>query len=98
MKYETRREAEIMEVKNFMEVYVWNMMDRVLEKQQVCKCDICRHDIAALALNDLPPRYVVTERGEAYTKAKSLEQQFMIDVIAKITHAALVVAQHPRHD
>jgi competence protein ComFB len=87
-----------MEVKNCMEIYVWDMLDRVLEKQQVCICDICRHDIAALALNDLPPRYVVTQKGEAYTKAKLLEQQFMIDVIAKITYAAQIVAQHPRHD
>lgn len=87
-----------MEIKNCMEIYVWDMLDRVLEKQQVCKCDICRNDIAALALNDLPPRYVVTPKGEAYTKAKLLEQQFMIDVIAKITHAAQIVAQYPHHD
>lgn len=87
-----------MEVKNYMELYVWDMLDRVLEKRQdVCKCDICRYDIVALALNDLPPRYVVSEQGETYTKAKTLEQQFMIDVIAKITQAATVVAQHPRH-
>lgn len=88
-----------MEVKNYMELYVWDMLDRVLEKQEkVCKCEQCRYDIVALALNDLPPRYVVSEKGETYTRAKSLEQQFMIDVIAKITHAATVVAQHPRHE
>lgn len=88
-----------MEVKNYMEIYVWDMLDRVLDKRDdVCKCDICRHDIAALALNDLPPRYVVSRTGETYTKAKTLEQQFMIDVIAKITMAANVVAAHPRHD
>lgn len=87
-----------MEVKNYMELYVWDMLDRVLEKQQnVCKCEQCRYDIVALALNDLPPRYVVSEKGETYTRAKSLEQQFVIDVIAKITQAANVVAQHPRH-
>ena len=88
-----------MEVKNYMELYVWDMLDRVLAKQEkVCKCERCRYDIVALALNDLPPRYVVSEKGETYTRAKSLEQQFMIDVIAKITQAANVVAQHPRHD
>lgn len=88
-----------MEVKNYMELYVWEMLDRVLAKRDdVCKCEICRYDIVALALNDLPPRYVVSQKGETYTKAKTLEQQFMIDVIAKITQAANVVAQHPRHD
>lgn len=87
-----------MEVKNFMEILVWEMLDKVLEKRpDVCKCEHCRYDIAALALNDLPPRYVVSEQGETYTRAKTLGQQFTIDVIAKIAHAANVVAAHPRH-
>jgi competence protein ComFB len=86
------------EVKNCMEIFVWEMLDQVLEKRQdVCKCESCRCDIVALALNDLPPRYVATEKGETYTRAKVLEQQFRIDVIAKVTQAASVVAQHPRH-
>jgi len=87
-----------MEVKNFMEILVWEMLDKVLEtRQDVCKCDSCRYDIVALALNDLPPRYVVSQKGETYTRAMTLGQQFYIDIIAKITQAANVVALHPRH-
>jgi competence protein ComFB len=86
------------EVKNFMEVFVWEMLDQVLEKRtDICRCEICRYDIVALALNDLAPRYVVSGIGETYTRTNVLEQQFRIDVIAKITQAAIIVAQHPRH-
>jgi competence protein ComFB len=82
-----------------MELLVWEMLDKVLEKRlDVCKCESCRYDIVALALNDLPPRYVVSQKGETYTRAMTLGQQFSIDIIAKITQAANVVAMHPRHN
>lgn len=88
----------MIEVKNFMEVLVWGMLDQVLEKRpDVCKCEACRYDVVALALNDLHPRYVVSHKGETYTRAMTLGQQFYIDVIAKISQAANVVAAHPRH-
>ena len=44
-------------------------------------------DIASKALNDLPPHYVVTEKGEVYSKINALRQQFEVDVISAITKA-----------
>ena len=49
------------------------------------------------ALNDLPPKYVVTEKGELYSKINTLEQQFEVDVVAAITKAAVLVKRRPRH-
>ena len=49
-------------------------------------------------MNFLPPRYVVTDRGQIYTKIKALEQQFNIDIITAITHAVKVVSSAPQHD
>lgn len=88
-----------MHIKNYMEEVVWESLDRVLDtKEGVCKCDKCRNDIVAIALNALPPRYVVTDLGETYTRIKALEQQFYADVITAITNAAVVVQASPRHD
>lgn len=88
-----------MELKNYMEELVWARLDEVIAGHQgICTCEHCRYDIAALALNFLPTRYVVTEKGEMYTKLHTLEQQFGIDIITAISRAVLIVKSHPRHE
>ncbi len=84
-------------LKNYMEEVVLNLMEGVLDDINVCKCEMCKMDIAALALNDLPPKYIATEKGELYSKVNSLRNQFEVDVIAAITKAAVLVKRAPRH-
>lgn len=88
-----------MNVKNCMEELVWSHLDRVLDSypEDVCRCPRCRNDLAALALNFLPPRYVATDRGEIFTKIRGLEAQFTVDVISAISMAAVIVNKNPRH-
>lgn len=87
-----------MEVKNYMESIVWDNLDSVLNAHpKACKCEKCRYDIAALALNFLPPRYVVTDKGQTYAKIKTLEQQFTIDIVTAITNAIKIVNATPHH-
>ncbi|AAM24495.1 MAG: Late competence development protein ComFB [Caldanaerobacter subterraneus] len=86
-----------MQLKNYMEDAVEQMMDRVLKDIDVCKCERCRMDIKALALNNLPPKYVVTEEGELYVKTNELVRQFEVDIIKAITMAAMKVKENPRH-
>lgn len=84
-------------IKNYMEEIVFNSMDEILRDINMCKCEICRSDIAAKALNDLPPQYVATKKGEVYSKINNLKMQFEVDVIAAITKAAILVKRNPRH-
>ena len=84
-------------IKNYMEEVVLNLMDDVLDDIIMCKCEACVMDIAALALNDLPPKYIATEKGELYSKVNSLKNQFEVDVIAALTKAAVLVKRSPRH-
>lgn len=86
-----------MHLKNYMEDAVEQMMDRVLKDLDVCKCDRCRMDIKALALNNLPPKYVVSEEGELYVKTNELVRQFEVDIIKAITMAAIKVNNNKRH-
>jgi len=72
-------------------------MDKVLDNMDVCKCEKCRLDIAAIALNNLPTKYVVTEKGELYSKVSTLMNQFEVDAISTITKAALIIKDNPRH-
>lgn len=85
-------------LKNYMEEIVFNQLKDVLKDINCCTCEKCLLDIAAIALNALPPKYVVTEKGELYSKINMLKQQFEVDVIAAITKAAVIVKRRPRHE
>ncbi|OIQ59304.1 late competence development protein ComFB [Moorella thermoacetica] len=86
-------------LKNYMEDCVWEMLDQVLERDpEACRCDTCRHDIVALALNQLPPRYVVREQGAIYSKITMLEAQHRADIYSALTRALMIVKKAPRHD
>lgn len=84
-------------IKNLMEEIVYDTMDEILKDINVCVCENCYTDIAAKALNDLPPKYFVTEKGKIFTKIETLKAQTEVDVIASVTKAAILVKRHPRH-
>ena len=84
-------------MKNYMEEIVISSMDEILKDINMCQCDRCKLDIAAKALNDLPPQYIVTQRGEIYSKINNLKTQFEVDVISAITKAAIIVKRNPSH-
>jgi competence protein ComFB len=85
--------------KNYMEEVVDSTMDEILARDDgICKCDRCRMDIKALALNHLPPKYVVTDMGYVYTKVNELVSQFRADITVAVTNAMKVVRKNPRHD
>lgn len=88
-----------MKVKNIVENLVWESLDGVLEtKPGACKCDKCRADMAAFALNHLPPKYVVTDVGETIARAGSLDNKVRIAVLVALTEAVELVSARPRHE
>lgn len=87
----------MVQIKNYMEEIVFGQMKEVLADINVCTCEKCLLDIAAIALNDLPPKYVVTKKGELYSKINTLGQQFEVDVVSAITKAAVLVKRRTRH-
>ncbi len=84
--------------KNYMEEAVDGTMEEILARRDdICKCERCRMDIKALALNHLPPKYVVTDMGYVYTKVNELESQFKADITVAVTNAIKTVRKNPRH-
>ncbi len=86
------------DIKNYMEDCVKDMVLPILKRMNCCTCDKCVFDTMAIALNSLPPKYVVTKKGQFYTKLSGLQQQFDVDVISAITKASAIVSKAPRHD
>lgn len=84
---------------NVTEEIVFKRLDDMLKgRGDLCPCEQCRMDVAALALNHLQPRYVVTERGAVFSKLSGLDIQISADVIRELTRALAKVAANPRHD
>ncbi len=82
---------------NLMEDSVLQAATELMTKEDMCTCEQCRLDIAAIALNSLPPRYVVTSKGASYARADLLEMQKYVDIIGAIAKAIKLVKEHPRH-
>lgn len=86
------------EVTNYMEIWVKSCMEELLKKDEGCKCEKCKRDIFALALNNLKPYYVATEKGRVMAKLANSENQFEADIIIQVTKAMKKVREVPNHD
>ncbi len=82
---------------NLAEQLVMENIHEVMERMNVCTCPICTNDIAALALNMLPQKYITTNKGKQYTQINIYKKQYETDVLAAITKACVRVKAGPRH-
>ena len=88
-----------MELKNYMETLVLEQLDSVLAKYpDCCKCERCRQDIAILALNHLPPKYISSQKGSLFMKLQTMSMENSIQIVEQIAKAIEIVKHHPRHD
>ena len=86
------------ELKNIMEDLVETKVDELLKLANTCICDQCRADVAALALNKLPPRYVATDSGNALARFEWMATiPLQIAVTTEVQHAVELVSRNPRH-
>ena len=86
-------------IKNFMEDLIANKMPDVLRTMpEICQCSRCKMDMLAYALNNSPPKYVVSAKGKLYAKLNVLQGQFEVDVVRAIADAAVLIGSKPRHD
>lgn len=79
---------------NAMEQLVLEKLDAAFGKFNCCKCDRCKKDVAALALNKLTPKYVVADGVYDYAQ---LAQRMSADVTTAIVQSIIAVRAHPRH-
>ena len=88
-----------MQLKNITQDIVFEKLDEMLPNiTKICTCERCRYDIMAIALNNLPPRYVVTDRGAIFSRASSLDVQIAADTVSELTKAIEQVKKDPRHE
>jgi len=82
---------------NKMENAVKQMAEQMMSGSGVCSFSRCLLDVLALALNTLPPKYVVTNIGNAVTNVDLDSSQWKANVTMAICNAINVVKDRPRH-
>jgi len=81
-----------------MEDAVEDILNNTLsERKDVCKCNKCKLDMMAWALNRLPSKYVVTSKGRIYTRLEEIGIQFKADIIREVAKAIEHIKKSPRH-
>lgn len=86
-------------ITNVVETMVWEVMDSMLEqKPDMCRCENCRADMAAYALNRLRPHYAATKKGEVLAKTASLDRSIKVSLLVALTEAMEIVKANPRHE
>ena len=91
-------QKHLIKLHNYMEDVAGFVIDDMLGNTEgICRCSKCRLDILAIALNKLPSKYVVTEKGRVYAKITELELQLKADMVKELTKAMGVVKKRPQH-
>ncbi len=82
---------------NVMETLVVNKLGEIWDTLDCCKCDKCRNDIIAYTLNQLAPKYAVTEKGELYIRLCVLSAEQEFEIVKAIAKSVKMVSEHPKH-
>lgn len=84
--------------KNYMEQVVEGALREYMKSEtQICSCEQCAADMAALALNQLNPHYATTARGASFLDNEQKSLEFIVKVVSAVKNAAERVKQSPRH-
>lgn len=89
-----------LKVHNYMEDVVDLVLPRILMEDKYrnqCVCEQCINDVKAIALNNLKPRYIATEKGSVLSKANMFTVQSEIDVTKALVEAMEKVNKIPKH-
>ena len=76
------------------EQLVADRLDAVFDKFNCCRCDKCRRDVAAYALNSIPAQYVGAMPEELPGLLAAAETK---EIAGALVKAILYVKAHPKH-
>jgi len=84
---------------NMMEFIVAEITEDLflMNSFQICQCDKCKTDVIIMALNKLPARYVITEKGRIFTEIETCKSQYKVDVLKAVIESIETVRARPSH-
>jgi competence protein ComFB len=88
-----------MQLINYMEEAIKRVLEELLVEESYSDIKFTEKmklDILAYALNRLPSRYIVSEKGHLYTRVDELRQQFKTDIVVELSKAIHQIRANPR--
>ncbi|MBE7005203.1 MAG: hypothetical protein E7425_13180 [Ruminococcaceae bacterium] len=82
---------------NVMQALVEDKADKYIRMFGLCSCARCRIDVIALALSNLPAKYVVAKPHELIPRLSIYEQKFSAAVVTQVMSACRKVLERPHH-
>ena len=82
---------------NVMQALVEDKADKYMKMFGLCTCNRCHIDVVALALSNLPPKYVVAKPHELIPRLSMYEQKFSVVVVTQVMSACRKVLDRPHH-
>lgn len=82
---------------NVMERLVRDKTEGYMKQFGNCTCSRCVEDTVALALTNLPSKYVVVNRDAVSPLLNFYEKQYAGQITVEITKACIKVKENPRH-
>ena len=82
---------------NIVEEMVTQKVNELIKDMGMCSCEKCKMNACAIALNNLPPHYVTTTRGELLVKLLSTEVNYQMNIMVEVMKALMVVKKQPLH-
>jgi competence protein ComFB len=87
-------------LKNEAEIMVVREIERQLSTghENMCRCNECIVDIAAISLNSVKPLYRFSLLGALYASQAMTEQSYADSIKQSVTQAIKKVKKNPAHD
>lgn len=82
---------------NIMQALVEEKAEKYIQMFGLCPCSRCQADVKAIALSNLPPKYMVMPKGAFVPMLTVYDRQFGTALTAHIIAACRKVMDDPRH-
>ena len=83
---------------NVTQALVEDKADKYIKMFGLCGCNRCRIDVIALALSNLPAKYVVAKPHELIPRLSMYEQKYNAAVVTQVMGACRKVLDRPHHE
>ncbi|MEN1760582.1 late competence development ComFB family protein [Anoxynatronum sibiricum] len=74
-------------LENYTEKLVREVLKEYKSKDPVCDCDNCEDDVVATVLNQMPPKYFLSDAPQGERVAYVLSKKLRFDALIKISEA-----------
>lgn len=82
---------------NITEELVIQTVKHIIPTMNMCRCEICKLNACAVALNALTPNYVITTKHKLMGQISTEMIAYQIQVLVETTKALMGVKKHPPH-